>query len=135
MESIMFSFQQYVYILNFSCRSWRASRALVVELRQVSCRYIHFFFSLRFRSSVKSFAMKSTTLILLLLSPLGITAQRQGVSKDATCAGSKGYTCLGSSQSFDPLSNPSLILINSQRGATVAHRFVIPSTGATCEKY
>ncbi|KAH3990511.1 hypothetical protein HBH70_201550 [Parastagonospora nodorum] len=34
--------------------------------------------------------------LLLLLVPFGTTALRSVVSKDATCGGTKGYTCLGS---------------------------------------
>ncbi|KAF2852568.1 carbohydrate-binding module family 18 protein [Plenodomus tracheiphilus IPT5] len=39
--------------------------------------------------------MHSSTLLLLVLAPLGITAQRPKVSRDGSCGGSKGYTCIG----------------------------------------
>lgn len=49
--------------------------------------------------------MRSFTFLLLLLSPLGTTAQRQRVSRDATCGAAKGYTCLGSGELCLPRKN------------------------------
>ncbi|KAH4076662.1 hypothetical protein HBI56_123050 [Parastagonospora nodorum] len=39
--------------------------------------------------------MRSLTLLFLALAPCGVLSQR--ISKDATCGGAKGYSCLGSS--------------------------------------
>jgi hypothetical protein len=38
--------------------------------------------------------MRSSALLLIVLAPTGILSYR--VSRDATCGGQKGYTCLGS---------------------------------------
>jgi hypothetical protein len=41
--------------------------------------------------------MRPSSLVsLLLIAPYGSLAERQKMSKDATCGGSKGYTCLNS---------------------------------------
>lgn len=42
--------------------------------------------------------MIAASLVLVSLFPFGVLGQRQRVTTDATCGGSKGYTCLGSSK-------------------------------------